>query len=62
MNKWFSLLSTKQRAEMFVTVGVVAIIIAVGVFVNLPKEQTSSKTFTIDMPINKIAPEIGATC
>lgn len=61
MNKWFSLLSAKQRAEMFVTVGVVAIIIAVGVFVNLPKEQTSSKTFTIDMPISKIAPEIGVT-
>ena len=61
MNKWFSLLSTKQRVEMFVTFLIIAIIVAVGVLVNSPKEQMSSKTFTTDMSINKIAPEIGVT-
>jgi len=61
MNKWYSLLSVKQRAEMFTTILIMAIIIAVGVFVNLPKEQTLSKTFTIDMSISEIAPEIGVT-
>ena len=61
MNKWYSLLSAKQRVEMLVTFLIMAIIIAVGVFVNLPKEQTSSKIFTTDMSISKIAPEIGVT-
>jgi ferredoxin len=61
MNKWFSLLSKKQCVEMFVTFLIMAIIFAVGVFVNSPKEQTSSKTFTTDMSISIIAPEIGVT-
>ena len=38
-----------------------AIIIGVGIIVNLQEEQTSSKKFTTGMSISEIAPEIGVT-
>lgn len=61
MNKWFSLLSTRQRLEMIAVLLIMAIIIGVGIIVNLQEEQTSSKKFTTGMSISEIAPEIGVT-
>jgi len=61
MNKWYSLLSTRQRMLMIVTALIMVIIVAAGIFVNSPKEQVSSKTFSTDMSISQIAPEIGVT-
>jgi len=61
MYKWFSLLSTRQRLEMVAVVLIMAIILGVGVVTNLPKETTTSETFTTDMSIRDIAPQLEVT-
>ena len=44
MYKWYSLLSTRQRSEMVVIVLIIAIILGVGVVMNLPNEKTTSES------------------
>ena len=61
MYKWFSLLSTRQRSEMVSIVLIMAIILGVGVVMNLPKEKTISEIFTTDMSIRDIAPKLEVT-
>ena len=61
MYKWFSLLSTRQRSEMIAIVLIMAIILGVGVVMNLPNEKTTSKIFTTDMSISDIAPKLDVT-
>ena len=61
MYKWFSLLSTRQRSEMVAIVLIMAIILSVGVVMNLPDEKTNSEIFTTDMSIRDIAPKLEVT-
>ena len=61
MYKWFSLSSTRQRTEMVAIVLIMAIILSIGVVMNLPKEKTVSEQFTIDMSIRDIAPKLEVT-
>jgi len=61
MYKWFSLLSTRQRSEMAAIILIMAIILGIGVVMNLPKEKTISETFTTDMSISDIAPKLEVT-
>jgi len=61
MYKWFSLLSTRQRSEMVAIVLIMAIILGVGVVMNLPNEKTTSEIFATDMSISDIAPKLEVT-
>ena len=59
--KWYSLLSTKQRLEILVTLLIMAIIIGMGVVMNLPKDPAVPEIFTTDMSISEIAPKLDVT-
>jgi len=61
MYKWFSLLSARQRSGMVAIMLIMAIILGVGVAVNLPNEKTTSEIFTTDMSISDIAPKLEVT-
>ena len=61
MKQWLSSLSASQQKYLIGAFIAVVIIIAAGVIVNLPEEQVPDRTFTIDMSIRQIAPEIGVT-
>jgi len=61
MYKWHSLLSTRQRSEMVVILLIMAIILGVGVVMNLTNKKTTSETFTTEMSISDIAPKLEVT-
>jgi len=61
MRKWFSLLSAGQRVWLVVTVLIVATVFGAVVVMNSRVEGEVSKTFTTEMPIRAIAPELGVT-
>jgi len=61
MNKWFSLLSAKQRLWLIATVLIMAFIFSIVVAMNSSKKEMTLETFTTDMTIREIAPKLGVT-
>ena len=59
--RWFSLLSARQRAWLFGTLLVILVILAYGVYVDMSAEKPTAKTFTIEMSLRQIAPNLGVT-
>ena len=61
MYEWFSLLSTKQRLEIFGIVLIIVIILGIGLVIDTASEKTTSEIFTTDLSIQDIAPKLGVT-
>jgi len=61
MNKWFSLLSVRQRLWLISLVLITAFVFSVVVVMNSSKKEMILETFTTDMPIREIAPRLGVT-
>lgn len=61
MNKWFSLLSGKQRLWLILSVLIMVFIVSVVIVINSSKKEMIFETFTTDMSIRDIAPKLGVT-
>jgi len=63
MNKWFSLLSVKQRLWLILSVLIMAFIFSLVIIMNSSKtnKEMLLETFTTDMSIQDIAPKLGVT-
>ena len=61
MNKWFSLLSVKQRLWLILSVLIMAFIFSTVVIMNSSKKEMPLETFTTDMTLREIAPKLGVT-
>jgi len=63
MNKWFSLLSVKQRLWLILSVLIMAFIFSLVIITNSSKtnKEMLLETFTTDMSIQDIAPKLGVT-
>ena len=63
MNKWFSLLSVKQRLWLILSVLIMAFIFSLVIILNSSKtnKEMLLETFTTDMSIQDIAPKLGVT-
>ena len=60
-NPWFSLISVKQRVWLFVTIGVMLLIVAAGILPDASKESAKISDFNVEMSIKDIAPKLGIT-
>jgi NAD-dependent dihydropyrimidine dehydrogenase PreA subunit len=58
---WFSLLSKRQRYTLLGTILVMVVIVALGLRATAAIEEPTAETFTTEMPIRQITPEIGVT-
>lgn len=60
-NSWFSLISVKQRVWLFVTIGVMLLIVAAGILPDSSKELHKPIDFNVTMSIKEMALKLGVT-
>ena len=61
MRTWFSLLSTRQRLWLILSILIMTLTFSLVSIMNSPKKEMPAETFTTDMSIRDIAPKLEVT-